>query len=124
MDTVRTTSERKPSSSYYAEDTSIEDLLRRVDAFQLIEEEDTLERLEKENAVLKRQISSYRASWQAALALLHEAFEAVIQIQTALRVFDQEEENANRDWLSFWGIHMEAPSNLVYWPIERPKEWI
>jgi hypothetical protein len=113
-----------PNPSDYGDDMSIESLLRRVDEFQKMEELETLDRLEKENATLRHQLLCYQRSCRATMDLFKEAFEAVLLIQTALQTCNEEEEKANRDWLAFWGVHMETPSNLAYQPMEWPKEWI
>ena len=112
-----------PSPSDYGDDSSVESLLRRVDEFQKTAELETLDRLEKENAVLRHQVLSYQRSLRATTDLFKEAFEAVLLIQTALQTCNEEEERANRDWLAFWGVHMETPSNLAHRPTEWP-EWI
>jgi hypothetical protein len=107
----------------YGGDMSIESLLRRVDEFQKMEELETLDRLEKENAMLRHQVLCYQRSLRATTDLFKEAFEAVLLIQTSLQTCSDEENRANRDWLAFWGVHMETPSNLAYRPMEWP-EWI
>jgi hypothetical protein len=94
-----------------------------VDEFQKMEELETLDRLEKENAMLRHQVLCYQRSLRATADLFKEAFEAVLLIQTALQTCNEEEEVANRDWLAFWGVHMERPSNLAHRPMEWP-EWI
>jgi hypothetical protein len=111
------------SSLDYGDDMSIESLLKRVDEFQKMDERETLDRLEKENATLRRQLLYHQRSYRATMALFKEAFEAVVLMQTALQTCNQEEENANSDWLAFWGVRMETPSNLTYQPMRWPK-WI
>jgi hypothetical protein len=111
------------SPSDYGDDTSIESLLRRVDEYQEREEREKLNRLMEENAMLRHQVSCYRRSLRATTDLFKEAFEAVLLMQTAIETCNEEESRANRDWLAFWGVHMERPSNLAYRPREWPK-WI
>jgi hypothetical protein len=108
------------SPSDYGDDMSIESLLKKVDEFQEMEERETLDRLEKENATLRHQLLCYQRSYRATMDLFKEAFEAVLLIQTALQTCSEEEEKANSDWLAFWGIRMETPSNLTY----QPMQWI
>jgi hypothetical protein len=111
------------SPSDYGDDASIESLLRRVDKYQKMEEGRTLNRLEKENAMLRHQVLCYQRRLRASADLFKEAFEAVLLIQSALQTCNEEENGANRDWLAFWGIHMERLSKLAYRPMEWP-EWI
>jgi hypothetical protein len=111
------------SSLGYDDDMSIESLLKRVDEFQMMEERETLDRLEKENATLQRELLCYQRSRRATMDLFKEAFEAIVLMQTALHTCNEEEEKAKTDWLAFWGVHMEAPSNLTYQPMQWPK-WI
>jgi hypothetical protein len=111
------------SSLDCGDDMSIESLLKRVDEFQKMEERETLDRLEKENSTLRHQLLCYRRSCRATIDLFKEAFEAVVLIQTALQICNEEEEKANSDWLAFWGVHMEIPSNLTYQPMLWSK-WI
>jgi hypothetical protein len=111
------------SSLGYGDDMSIESLLERVDEFQKMEERETLDRLEKENATLRRELLCHQRSCRATMDLFKEAFEAIVLVQTALQTCNEEEEKANTDWLAFWGVRMETPSNLTYQPIQWPK-WI
>ena len=113
-----------PGPSNYGDDMSIESLIRRVDEFQNMEELETLDRLEKENATLRLQLLCHQRSYHATIDLFKEAFEAVVLMQTALQTCNEEEEKANRDWLAFWGVYMETPSNLAYRPMEWPTNWI
>ena len=110
--------------SEYGDDLSMEALMKRVDEFQMMEEQGKIEGLEADIAALRHQISCYQRSWRATLDLVREAFEAALLIQTSLRTCDEEEERANKDWLAFWGIHMEAPSKLDRRPVEWPRTWI
>jgi hypothetical protein len=109
-----------PSLSEYGDEMSVEDLLKRIDDFQQIGDQETIDRLEKENAMLRHQVLCYERGWRATLDLFKEAFDAVLLIKTALQSCEEEEEKANKDWLAFWGVRMETPSNLAY----QPKQWV
>jgi hypothetical protein len=62
-----------------------------------MEERETLDRLEKENATLRRQLLCYQRGCRAIMNLFKEAFEAVIMMQAALQICNEEEEKANSD---------------------------
>jgi hypothetical protein len=111
------------SSLDYGDDMSIESLLKRVDEYQRMQQRETLDRLEKEKAALRRQLLCCQRSYRATMGLVKEAFEAVVLMQTALQTCNEEEEKADSDWLAFWGIRMETPSNLTYQPMQWRK-WI
>ena len=86
----------------------IEDLLRRIDEFQRVEEQKTIDRLTRENAFLKQRIVCYATSQDSTMNLLREVFEATLLIQTALEESHFKKLDARRDWLAFWGIYQEV----------------
>ncbi|KAI9767645.1 MAG: hypothetical protein M1840_005516 [Geoglossum simile] len=99
---------------------SMETLLQRVDEFRKTEQLETLRKLTRENCLLQKHIACYQESWCAILDVLQEAYEAVLLIQDALQKCSYEETAAERDWLTFWGIHYGSEETSGY----RPAEWI
>lgn len=123
-DTTKRQQAEMLNSNEDAEALSIESLIERVDNFQKMEELDTIERLEGENAILRHQISCYKRCLRVTMELFKETFESALLIRNALHDCNVEKEKADQDWLTFWGIRLRDASAMAYRPMEWPQEWI
>lgn len=98
--------------------STVIDLLQQIDEFQRVEEWNTIKILKKENAWLAKQITTHQWRHRTTMALLREAFEAVLLTQSVLQEYDHQNAKANNDWLAFWGIHKTTEGlrhSLVSW---------
>ena len=93
-----------PDFNEDADALSIESLIEIVDNFQKRQDLDTIERLERENAILHHQISCYKRCLKVTMELFKETSESALLIRNPLHDCDDEKERADQNWLAFWGI--------------------
>jgi hypothetical protein len=86
------------------EEFSIDGLLKKLEVFQRRQQLETLERIIMENSWMEHHIARYRESLSRTMKVLQEVYKAVALIQNGLEKCRQEESEADRAWLAFWGI--------------------
>ncbi|OCK76358.1 hypothetical protein K432DRAFT_306532 [Lepidopterella palustris CBS 459.81] len=109
-------SDQRPSTASFRRDLdlSIEALFKALEVFQTAEEAKEIERLEKQNAILRHKVRVCRKSWYLAVNLLYESFNVMLSLHNAIRECNRVERMANKDWLAFWGINAEPSQHTKY----------
>lgn len=91
-------------SQQEVEEFSIDALLKNLEEFQRRQQLETLERIIMENSWLEHHIARHRESLSRTRRVLQEVYKAVALIQNGLERCRREESEADRAWLTFWGI--------------------
>jgi hypothetical protein len=86
------------------EEFSIDVLLKNLEVFQRRQQLETLKRIIIENSWLEHHIARHRESLSRATKVLQDVYKTVALVQNALERCRQEESEADRAWLAFWGI--------------------
>jgi hypothetical protein len=94
-------------------------LTQRVEEFQRMHQLETIERLTMENNTMQNAIVQYQKLWCSTLELLEQALEALKSLQGAFENCVNEDVEAEKDWLRFWGIKRENPGQKY-----SPAGWI
>jgi hypothetical protein len=80
-------------------------LISRLGEHERVEELRAIERLGKENQLLRDHIKSYEKIWYGTVDLLGEIDKAVALVRKAVEENNRKREAAEKDWLGFWGIY-------------------
>jgi hypothetical protein len=93
------------ATEMYLEEMSINSLLKSVEDFHRVSQEETIDRLKEENVSLSRQIKLYQESWAKSQCFLEEMYQYKELLQDFLSHLSQLRRAAEKDWLAVWGIY-------------------
>lgn len=93
-----------PSSTYpepqlFSDAPTVTSLLDALDKYQSDIELDKIERIEEENEMLRKSISSCQRTWYFTVNLLREAFEAMVLLEDSLSNYDKAKKEAKAQWI-------------------------
>ena len=82
--------------------------------FRRWEELQELERLLKENAILRQKIFFYKKVWYGLMDILYEVYNAKVSAQRALEAFKEKKAAAEQAWLAYWDLQKKETSGLEF----------
>jgi hypothetical protein len=109
----------RPSSSVYSDDApdiNTMTYLHHMVSEELTEQEHQLiATYESENRMLEEELALHREAWNGTIMLANTVIRAVAIIKKSQVTFDKVVEDAEKDWLAFWGIYKECLGSHPPW---------
>lgn len=109
----------RPSSSVYSDDASdmntMSCLIHMVSEESREQEHQLIASYESENRMLEEELALYREAWNGTIMLANTVIRAFAIIKRSQVTFDKVVEDAEKDWLAFWGIYKECVGSHPPW---------
>jgi hypothetical protein len=90
-------------------------LIREVSEEAKDQEYETIASYRRENQALEDELALYRKTWNGTIMLANKIIETVTKIKESIVTVDINLEDAEREWLAFWGIYKESPGSHPPW---------
>lgn len=109
----------RPTSSVYSDDMpsmpTMSQLIHEVSEEAKDQEYETIASYRRENQALEEEIALHRKAWNGTIMLANKVIETVTMIKKSVVTVDINLEDAQREWLAFWGIYKESPGSHPPW---------
>ena len=109
----------RPTSSVYSDDSpsmpTMSQLIHEVSEEAKDQEYETIASYRRENQALEEELALHRKTWNGTIMLANKVIETVTMIKKSVVTVDVKLEDAEREWLAFWGIYKESPGSHPPW---------
>lgn len=109
----------RPTSSVYSDDMpsmpTMSQLIHEVSEEAKDQEYETIASYRRENQALEEELALHRKAWNGTIMLANKVIETVTMIKKSVVTVDINLEDAQREWLAFWGIYKESPGSHPPW---------
>lgn len=109
----------RPTSSVYSDDSpsmpTMSQLIHEVSEEAKDQEYETVASYRREIQALEEELELHRKTWNGTIMLANKVIEIVTMIKKSVVTVDVKLEDAEREWLAFWGIYKESPGSHPPW---------